>query len=136
VKLRSFGPYLVSETRVYCDRVIPNDKKLVLPDIRGRVSYRISLAANSCGTQRDNNKNSIKGVILKVDSAFPNGESFNGWEKGKRLRERMKRAASLSYFNARRAYLILMRGMRSLVHDEIDNYPTLYALPLIRAIST
>lgn len=36
----------------------------------------------------------------------------------------------------RRAYLILMRGMRSLVRDEIDNYPALYALPLIRAIST
>ena len=128
--------YNISETRVCRDRVISSDKKLVLPDIRGRVSYCTSLAASS---QRDNNKNSTKGVILKVtvDSAFPNGESFNGWEKGKTFEgERMKRAASLSYFNARQAYLILIRGMRSLVRDEIDNYPALYALPLIRAIST
>lgn len=36
-----------------------------------------------------------------------------------------------------RAYLILMRGqVPSLVRDEIDNYPALYAPPLIRAIST
>jgi len=49
---------------------------------------------------------------------------------GKRGRETIGRecARSLSYFNA--------RGTRGLVRDEIDNNPTLYALPLIPAILT
>lgn len=88
-----------------------------------------------------NNRNSAKHLIPERHGApsttrFPNGnrtrrKSAGALIAGKRTVEGENARRSLSYFNARE-----LRSPFSLVRDEIDNYPALYALPLIRAIST